>query len=329
MFAAIPRVPFNRFTRRRVNRVAALLVPWLCAASVAAADSAFLQIERPPFTYLYTDSRELKIDELDARLQKRLPEISRGLGVGAPGAITVLLLSPNREEAFFGEQADVPTWLQGLAIPERSLVVVRLRRTGNYPYKDIGSVAEHELVHLLVFAGAAPHAHRLPRWFHEGTAMLLAREWRFGDRWNLFSAAMGARLLPMSAIDRSFPRDTHGAHAAYAEAFSFVRYLVREHGHPLLSGLLKGVREGATLEAAYQSLTGTTLAAAERRWRRNVHIIYRWIAVGSSSLVLWGGMSVLLVVGYIRKRRLTRATLKRWEEEEGPDHSWDSDEAIH
>ncbi len=322
---------FNRLTRCTVNRAASLLllVPWFCTSPVAATDNAFSQIEHPPFTYLYTDSRERQIEELDARLQKRLPELSSDLGVGVPETITVLLLSPNREEAFFGGRADIPTWLQGLAIPERSLVVVRLRRTGSYPYKDVGSVAEHEMVHLLLFQGAAPHAHRLPRWFHEGTAMLLAREWRFGDRWNLFSAAMGARLLPLSAIDRSFPRDTNGAHAAYAEAFSFVRYLVREHGEPLLSGLLKGVREGATLEAAYQTLTGSTLAAAERRWKRNVHIIYRWIPVGGSSLALWGGMSVLLLVGYIRKRRRTRATLRRWEEEEGPDHPWDSEESIH
>lgn len=324
-------MPSNRLTQGRVNRAAALLllVPWLCPAPVAAADGDFSQIEHPPFTYLYTDSRERQIEELDARLQKRLPELSGDLGVVVPDAVTVLLLSPNREEAFFGGLADIPTWLQGLAIPERSLVIIRLRRTGSYPYKDVGSVAEHELVHLLLFEGAAPHAHRLPRWFHEGTAMLLAREWRFGDRWNLFSAAMGARLLPLSAIDRNFPRDTNGAHAAYAEAFSFVRYLVREHGQPVLSGMLKGVREGATLEAAYQSLTGSTLAAAERRWQRKVHIIYRWIPIGGSSLALWGGMSVLLVAGYIKKRRRTRTTLKRWEEEEGPDHPWDSDEVIH
>jgi len=269
------------------------------------------------------------VDDLDARLRTRLPELSRRLGVAVPDTLTVLLLSPDQEESFFGPQADVPSWLQGMAIPERSLVVVRLRRTGSYPYKDVGSVAEHELVHLLLFQGASPHAQRLPRWFHEGAAMLLAREWRFADRWHLFSAAVGARLVPLSTLRRAFPQDANGARAAYAESFSFVRHLVREQGPDVLAGMLAGVRDGASLEDAYLSLTGSTLEAAERRWRRRVHFFYRWIPIGGSSLTLWGGMALLLIAGYMRKRRRTRATLKRWEEEEGPAHPWDSNETIH
>ncbi|MEE9218501.1 MAG: peptidase MA family metallohydrolase [Acidobacteriota bacterium] len=290
----------------------------------------FSQRLSPPFAYRYSGMQERQIEALDGQLQARLPELARELGVQPPRHVSVVLLSADREADFFGPAwAQVPSWLQGFAVPEQSLIVVRLRRLGTYPHRDAASVAEHELVHLLLARGAAPYAQRLPRWFHEGVAMLLAREWRFVDRWHLFSAVIRARFVPLAALERGFPQDDLGARISYAESFSFVRYLVRRHGAALPARLLREVRSGASFEEAFEKLTGARLAAAARNWQGEINLFYRWVPVVGSSISLWGVLSVLVVIGYLRKRRKTRAILKRWEEEEGPHHPWDPGGSTH
>ena len=290
----------------------------------------FSQRIEPPFTYIYARFTPGDLEAVAARLHFRLPALARDLAVDAPAQVTVLLLSADREDAFFGRLREPPArWVQGFAVPQHSLIVVRLRNLGGYPYQDAGSVAEHELVHLLLIRAAGLDSPALPRWFHEGCAMLMAREWGPSDWTRLLPAALAARLFPISALAAGFPEEEAGARLAYAQSFSFVRFLTERDGASLIGRWLARVRGGAGFAEAYRRVAGRTLAEAERDWRGEVDFLYRIVPLASSSAVFWGALSVLVVAGYIRKRRRSRDILRRWEEEEGPPRPEEPEERIH
>lgn len=320
--------------RRPPARAAAALALAALGAAAPSGDP-FRRLERPPFTYLYTRFPPRDLERLAARLEARLPEMARLLGVEAPPALSILLLPAEGEEEFFGRSGTPAPWIQGFAVPAppepggSPLIVVRLRLLRGYPYRGAGPVAEHELAHVLLWAGAGARARALPRWFQEGCAMRLAREWGVGDSLRLLPAALWGQLPPLAALERSFPADEIGARLAYAQSFSFAGYLAESHGASLPRRLLEGVRAGADFGDAFRSVTGRTLADAEAAWRGRIDLRYRWIPLAGSSLTLWGGLALAAVVGYARKRRRAREILRRWDEEEGPPPPAPPGETIH
>lgn len=310
-------------SRRAAEGLAALLLAVVLAGVGLGANDSFRQSSVPPFTYLYSDFPPRDVERLAARLRERLPELARDLAVEAPEALTLLLLSPDQEERFFGSGASAPSpWVQGFAVPAHSalggqpLLVVRLRTLRGYPHREVAAIAEHELVHVLLWRGAGPRASSLPRWFQEGCAMWMARGWRLDDSMRLLPAAMGRNLPPMEAIEHSFPSDEAGARLAYAQAFAFTGFLVDSYGPSLPARILEGVRAGAPFAGAFRAATGTTLAETEHAWRGRIDFLYRWVPLLGSSFALWGGVSLAVIAGYVRKRRRAREILRRWDEEE-------------
>jgi len=55
----------------------------------------------------------------------------------------------------------------------------------------------------------------------------------------------------------------------------------------------------------------------EDEWMAYLKMRASWIPLATSGATVWFVASLLFVAGYWRKRRKARATLRRWEEEEG------------
>lgn len=107
------------------------------------------------------------------------------------------------------------------------LVIGDVRRSGS----RLQSVVVHELVHELLDQFAAPHGAEIPRWFHEGLAQHLAGDTYLGAREQDLVWRIGVRrLLAFGDLRTGFPRDDDELRVAYGQSYSYVSYLVREHG---------------------------------------------------------------------------------------------------
>lgn len=166
-----------------------------------------------------------------------------------------------------GLRGSVHEGAPGMAELDTRTIRLFLREARAVPRSDIAPVVDHELVHLLLdqYAGAA--ARRLPRWFHEGIAQVLARDSYLGAREeDLVWRAGAGRMLRFSELAGRFPEAAGELQAAYAQSYSFVSWLEREYGLPLLWRAVRLVDDKTTLMGALVQLTRRTSVELEDGW---------------------------------------------------------------
>src|SRR6185436_15207528 len=103
----------------------------------------------------------------------------------------------------------------------------------------------------------------LPRWFHEGMAMIAGGSWGFDDRSRLTLALLADRPVSLAELEERFAGGQGEVNRAYAIAGAFVRDLVDRYGQGAAPAILANVARGVSFEDAFRAATGTPLAAAE------------------------------------------------------------------
>ncbi len=212
----------------------------------------------------------------------------------------------------------VPEWAAGIAWPSQGAIVIRPERVGRYTQRRLLSVLSHELAHLITHEAAGQGAARLPAWFREGVAANMAREGEWQDFFYLWVSRLATSDEPLSELSSYF--DASGSpvliRAAYAGSFSFVGFIIRKHSVDLPSRVLAGLREGLDFETAYARAAGTTLEADAAAWSSSIRGRNRWLALLTSSITLWMGITLLATLAYLWKKRRSRKILERWEAED-------------
>jgi hypothetical protein len=275
----------------------------LLAAPPARAAPVRLTVEAPP-------SLEPVAVRLRALDPTQFEGVQRLTGLEEPGPPIQVILAPEDSEA----ARYVPRWVAGYAYSERGIVVLLPARTPSYPDSSLEDLLRHEVAHVLVARAAGNR--RLPRWFHEGMAMIAGLSWGLDDRTRLTLALATDRAVSLSELDRRFGGRQGEVNRAYAIAGSFVRDLLERHGPGAPAAILGGVARGLSFEDAFHGATGVSLAVATSDFWRRQTFWYRWIPLLTSSVTLWIFIT-LLALWAIQRRRERDAALKRmWDEEE-------------
>ncbi len=174
-----------------------------------------------------------------------------------------------------GSRADLPPQLAAHLHPEspafavlgaRQIHIVcdEARRLGS----PLRGVVRHELAHELLDQRVGAHGRRVPRWFHEGLAQLLAGDTYLGAREDdLAFAALAGRLRSFVELAGDFPRELGALREAYAQSFSYVSWLARAYGVPALVEVAASVDDVTAFEPALAHRTGRPTSWLEERWR--------------------------------------------------------------
>jgi hypothetical protein len=273
------------------------------SVSAAPVEPPRLLIEAPP-----------RFEPIAVRLRSldpsRLAGVARLVGLTRTGPpIRVILAAEGSGPAVL-----VSPWVSGYAVSDRGLVVLMPQRVPRYPDSSIEDLLRHEVAHVLI-ARAAGHR-PLPRWFHEGLAMIAGGSWGLDDRSRLTLALLADRPVSLAELEIRFGGGRGEVNRAYAVAGAFVRDLFERSGRQAASAILSGVARGLSFEEAFGAATGTSLAAAESAFWSRQTFWYRWVPVLTSSATVWM-LVTLLALWAIRRRRARDAALRRgWEAEE-------------
>lgn len=277
-----------------------LLIPMLAAGQLEIPQ---LIVEAPP-------GFEPTAERLRAVGPEELASTMRLVGLTDPGPPIRVIVAPEGS----GPARLVSPWVSGYAISDRGLVVVMPQRVGSYPDNSLEDLLRHEVAHVLVSRAAGGHP--LPRWFHEGMAMIAGGSWGFDDRSRLTLALLADRPVSLAELEGRFSGGQSEVNRAYAIAGSFVRDLFDRYGSEAAPRVLAGVSRGLSFEEAFREATGATLAQAESAFWNRQTFWYRWVPVLTSSVTLWL-LITLLALWAIRRRRARDAALRRiWDEEE-------------
>ncbi len=241
---------------------------------------------------------------------EQLASTMRLVGLTRPGPPLRVILAPEGS----GPAVLVSPWISGYALSDRGLIVLMPQRVPSYPDSSLEDVLRHEVAHVLIARAAGNRP--LPRWFHEGLAMIAGGSWGFEDRSRLTLALLADRPVSLAELEKRFAGGQAEVNRAYAIAGSFVRDLFERHGREAVPEILAGVARGLSFEEAFRAVTGASLADAESSFWSRQTFWYRWVPFLTSSVTLWL-LITLLALWAIQRRRARDAALRRmWEAEE-------------
>jgi len=236
----------------------------------------------------------------DERLATELAEAADragpwpGLPDPEPFPITLIV---TRTQARFDSltRGRLPAWTGAAAFPASNTIVLRV--TG-----DPMGTLRHELAHLML-ARVAPH---VPRWFAEGYAVRVGRDWGRLEALALNWRLVRGRPPTFRELDRALRSGPTDARAAYALAGSAVLFLERVGGERGLEPLMARLQEERAFEPAVRMAHLWSIEELEAAWHRDLRRRYGWLLLGSSVTLFWG--MTALVVGFVwwRRRRLDR-----------------------
>ncbi len=246
----------------------------------------------------YQAGQEAAAQRTLAVAREAIAHVGAELGLEAHGPISITLYPSHREFA------------QATGIARRQLVVGLATTDGRTAQvdasgmvADIRSVVRHEVAHL-VLAQAVGGAD-VPLWFNEGLAERAAGRLDWDTRETLAEAAAAARLIPLKALEDTFPRDSQ-ASVAYAQSNALVAYILEHSPAGTLPALTQRLRAGEAFDAALTTVTGRSPSAWDEEWRghfRKGFRWYPWIAFGAGASGILMALLCVLAWRAVRRRK--------------------------
>ena len=294
---------------RMLRALAAGALLFACT-TMRASGAEWHERSAPPFRILYQAGNGTEAAILADRAPGMFTELQSELGIRFPGTITVRIL-PVRPDSRGPSVSVAPHWAVGYVVGDSGEVVLRGEDVRAYPFEDLLSLLAHEITHVLL--NSLPAAGTLPHWFHEGVAVTVSRQWSLRDALTLGTMMILSHPAPLRDLTASFPEDPAAARAAYAESFHFVSFLEREYGPGAVRRIIGRMKGGEDFPLAFRSAVGRGLPEVEAAWRGRISWAYRWIPALTSTGVLWIGITLLVLLSRLAKRRRERALLEAWD----------------
>ncbi len=280
----------------------ACVVTALCltAGTVQAQSPPTLAVEAPPALAAV----KARLEAYDSR---PLADIVRVVGLEQPGPpIRVVLATDDNEWS-----APVASWVAGYAIGRESLVVLFPSRSPTYPQDSLEDVLRHEVAHVLIDRAAGGYP--VPRWFHEGLAVVAERPMGMEDRVRLASELLFGRRSTFEELNQLFAQGQGTQSRAYSVSAAVVRDLIQAHGPTAPATILKHVALGEPFALALTRVTGRTAPSLEHEFWDRQRTWTMWVPILGSSTVLW--VAIIGLAALARRRRRARAAdiRRRWE----------------
>jgi Flp pilus assembly protein TadB len=132
----------------------------------------------------------------------------------------------------------------------------------------------------------------------------------------LIGAAATSSYLPLDALVDSFPDAVPAVQLAYAQSMFFVRFLDKRGGPAALRVLLTELRAGLPFDLAFAGAYGEPVEALWGSFVRTLDPAMAWIVLLTGTAALWGGILALVVVAWVRRRRLAARKRRAWDLED-------------
>lgn len=239
-----------------------------------------------------------------------LADIVSTVGLAEPGPAIQVVLAAEDSEAARGTSP----WVAGYAIGNAGLVVLFPARSPVYPHDTLEDVLRHEVAHVLIARAAG--GRDVPRWFHEGLAVVVERPWDLEDRSRLAWELMAGPRLRLREIDAMFEGGAAAQSRAYSLSAAFVRDIIREHGGAAPAAILRLVRDEVPFDRAVATVAGQPLGFVEDGFWDRQRVWTVWMPMVTSGEAFWFAVILLAALAVWRRRRHSAGIRRKWDEEE-------------
>lgn len=160
-------------------------------------------------------------------------------------------------------------WIGGQAHPEWNLIIAEID-PNNSADSEIRRMVPHEVSHLILHQATANPFNTPPNWLDEGLAVYNQEtpDSRFQDV--LDQAVADGRLIPVRALNSSFPTDPDQAILSYAESASIVAFIADDLGNDKLAALVAVFRDEVSYAEAVERSLGMTIDELDAQWKASL-----------------------------------------------------------
>jgi len=180
--------------------------------------------------------------------------------------------------------------------------------------QNFSQITVHELVHATLYR-AYPGL-PIPRWFHEGLAMMLSGELSFEENTVISKAVFFNRLMPLSSIDSVNNFSRARADLAYSESHIALLFLVDQYGMDIVSDCLIAARKKHDFWLGVYDVVGLTPREFEELSQKYIASKYKLLFVFTDTYAWWVCIVLLFIAGFIVTVRRNRKRLAAMEEKE-------------
>jgi len=234
-------------------------------------------LETPNQTVLYMDTRyKWKTITQDPVTIQAINNLKQQFSITANDPVRVVLYGSTSDFAS-ALPPNSAEWIGGFAQPDLHLVVTGVQ-PGSGATTEIHRVLSHESVHLIVHQATDNPFNTPPPWLDEGLATYYqtVQDPRFPSI--LQNAVRTGQLIPVRALDSSFPDDPNQALLSYAESESIVQFILTKMGNDRMSALLHAYQGGVSNDQAVQTAFGFSLDELDKEWKA-------WLGYGGDQQV--------------------------------------------
>lgn len=233
----------------------------------------------------------------------------------APGEridLTPLNVTFYTEKLSSNEKYSLPEWGGGGAIGKNNIVVC----VDNKPFLDhsVYQVTVHELVHIAISRICQDVA--VPRWLHEGLAMILSGEATTRENIVISKALFSGGLMQLSAIDSVNAFGRFRAELAYCQSRQAVLYLIDIYGIGVFGEIIKASNETSSIWKGFEEVLEISAHELELLYHNYImknHGRFFWLV---DYYLIWSGIVLLFLTGYVMTLIRIRKKKKLLDQEE-------------
>jgi hypothetical protein len=206
----------------------------------------------------------------------------------------------------------LPEWGGGGAIGD-SLIIIPVDFKP-FLEQSFPQITVHELVHI-VLARAYPGV-PIPRWFHEGAAMLLSGEMSWEENATVSKAIFFSRLMPLASIDSVNGFSRARADLAYSQGHLAALFLVDKYGMEVLPQILRAAKKSLNFQAGVFEAISLDRREFEEMVGNYIASKYRFVFFITDSYLWWAAIALLFIAGYVATVKRNRKRAAAMEEAE-------------
>lgn len=207
----------------------------------------------------------------------------------------------------------LPKYVSGAAIPEQGEIYLFKDRTNSYPFGSLEQVYIHELSHIYIYRSLG---FRVPRWFDEGVAMKLSKEWGFADE---FYLALSLPKIALSDFNLSkLEKDFVGLEGASRNSYALSRAFVKDlfHSDSDLKSFIEEIKLNRSFEVAFAKRFNLTPDSAFKAWAKKLPWWGPILFLITSTNAIWLFVLFLFLIASFVTIHKRLKWKKKWEEEE-------------
>jgi hypothetical protein len=292
----------------------ALLVPWVLSVLLVLSPRS-----------LHAQSFQVEINFLTPGLPEGAQNDIRDLLENAHARIAPLGPEAGRETINVEWAPDLDSFKQSVRLPpehtmaaaraEERLIIINGENFNRADPFERQVTITHEYAHL--FLGTHCPS-RLPLWLEEGLAMHLSGDQSYASDFRLVLDNSFGVLTPLVDLRHGFPSEPKARSTAYRQAYSVTAYVLRKEysgqgARDLVRALIDPKHGDWFIDQFWDAMSTNAL---EVQWRQTISSIWAWLLFITSGTFLWGAISALFIVAYIRRRRKTTQKIREWEAED-------------